>query len=79
MAHICAEQGIEPAIAPTPGVEVTQRRNGGATLTFVLNHKEEPVKVQLGDVAGRDLLSDTDVSGEVELAGRGVMVIRNAR
>jgi beta-galactosidase len=76
MAHICAEHGIEAAMAPTPGVEVTQRKNGDATLTFVLNHNEEPAKVQLGDVAGRDLLSGSDVSGEVELAGRGVMIIR---
>ncbi len=75
MAHLCAEHGIEPVVAPTDGVEVTQRTNGAKTLTFVLNHNADPVQVDLTPVAGRELLSGKRMSGPAELPGRGVWIV----
>jgi len=78
VAHICAEHGIEPVLAPIDGVEVTQRKNGDNTLTFLLNHNADPVKVDVAPVAGRELLSGKQMSGPAELPGRGVWIIEKA-
>ena len=75
VAHLCAEHGIEPVLAPIDGVEVTQRKNGDKSLTFLLNHNADPVTVDVTPVAGRDLLSGRQMSGPAELPGRGVWII----
>ena len=78
VSHLCEERGIKPVLTPVEGVEVTQRRNGDRTLTFVLNHNTEPVTVDLTPVAGRELLSGQDVSGMCELPGRGVWILQKS-
>jgi hypothetical protein len=42
----------------------------------VLNHRDELAKLDLGDQAGRDLLTGKMISGQVGIPGRGVMIIR---
>jgi beta-galactosidase len=76
LAHLCGEQGIKPTLSAPPGAEVTQRRRGDQVLTFVLNHRDDSAKLDLGDQAGRDLLTGKMISGQVEVPGRGVMIIR---
>ena len=76
MAHICAEQGVSPVLSPPAGVEVAQRVKEGKVFTFVLNHNEAPAAVDLGEVAGHDLLSGKELAGRMELPARGVWIIR---
>ena len=77
LAHICAEQGVKPILTTPRGIEVTQRAKNGQTLTFILNHNEEPVELDLGKIAGKDLLSGKKLSGKTQIAGRDVWIIQN--
>ncbi|MFB3881886.1 MAG: beta-galactosidase [Armatimonadota bacterium] len=78
LAHICAEAGVAPTLAAPPRVEVQQRNKGGRTFTFVLNHDEKPVEVDLGPIAGTELLGGKELKGKATLPGRGVWIIRSA-
>jgi len=67
--------GLEPALPDLPAaVEVTRRESAGRVLWFLINHNEAPVTVRVP--AGRDLVGDRVVSGEIELSARGVAVIQ---
>ena len=77
IAELCAGKGIEPALAAPAGIEVSQRAKDDQTLTFVLNHNEEAVEVDLGSIAGKDLLSGKNLSGKTQIVGRDVWIIRN--
>jgi beta-galactosidase len=59
----------------TPGVERVLRRTSGASYEFLINRGGEPVPVTLAE-GGRDLLSGTAVSGQLELPPQGVAIIR---
>ena len=68
--------GIEPALRGAPaGVEVVRRESGERALWFLVNHTETAQTVR-GLPAGRDLVSDRDVSGELTLDARGVAVLQ---
>lgn len=69
---------VGPALPGLPaGVEVTCREGADRALWFVINHNEVPVTVSLPE--GRDLVSDRDVNGTLELPAYGVAVVRTAR
>ncbi len=71
-----AEQRIQPVLASPVGVEVTCRRTERETLLFVLNHLPAPAQIALPENRHyRDLLSERDVAGVVDLAGYGVMIL----
>lgn len=55
------------------GVEVTERRQGDACLRFILNHSDGAKRI---NVRGYNLLSNTDLDGEVELPPKGVLVLQ---
>jgi beta-galactosidase len=76
LAHICAEQGVAPVLTAPPKVEVHQRTKDGQAFTFVLNHNDEAVQVDLGTIAGTDLLSGKAMEGKATLPARGVWIIR---
>lgn len=76
LAHICAEQGVRPLLTTPDGIEVTQRAKDGQTITFVLNHNSEPIEVDLGSIAGHELLSGKKLSGKEKIPGRGVWIIK---
>jgi beta-galactosidase len=67
---------IEPLLETPAGVEVTLRETEQRRLLFVLNHNAEAQQVAL-PAARRyhDLLSDTDVSGGIELRGYDVRIL----
>jgi len=77
IAHLCAEHAVKPPLFAAPGVEVTQRRKGDQVLTFVLNHNDAAAAVDLGEQEGKDLLTGKTVGREVEMEGRGVMIVRS--
>ena len=78
LGTLCSQRGIEPLPGKAPGVGVTLREKDGRSYLFLLNHNAEPVTVDLGSAAGVDLLSDAAVSGQAEIAGRGVMIVEMA-
>jgi beta-galactosidase len=67
--------GLEPALPDLPtGIEVTRREGAGRVLWFVINHNEAAQTVRVP--AGRDLVGDRDVAGEITLPARSVAVIQ---
>jgi len=74
--QVCKTAGVHPVSAHAPaGVEFLHRTNGELSWLFVLNQSGETRNVPL-NVQGRDLLTDTEVNGSVELAPTGVAVIQ---
>jgi beta-galactosidase len=64
---VCAEAGVEPALAGLPeGVEAVRRRGADGDFVFILNHTDAPVQV-----AGEDLLG-----GDGTVPAGGVAVVR---
>ena len=58
------------------GCEATVREAGGLTYRFYLNHFGRPASVDVGE-GGWDLVSGQRLEGEVELPGRGVMILES--
>jgi beta-galactosidase len=55
LARVCAEAGVEPALAGLPaGVEAVRRRGADGDFVFVLNHTDAPVRVEGEDLLGGD-------------------------
>ena len=71
MRHLCQVAGVE--VHQQPGVETVRRYGAQATYLFVLNHTDQPAKV---DASGTDLLTGTTCTGTVEVPAGGVAVIR---
>lgn len=76
LGHICDEQGVRPIVSPQPGIEVTRRAKDGEVFVFVLNYNAEATDVDLGEVAGEELLSGQSLSGSKAIPGYGVWIIR---
>ncbi len=51
------------------------REKDGQAFLFVLNHRDEAVRVNLGRRQGTDLLTQQRCKGKVSLPPRGVAVI----
>ncbi|MFC6331452.1 beta-galactosidase [Paenibacillus septentrionalis] len=75
--RIVDEQGIRPLVSPVQGIEVTERVKGEHRYLFVLNHNADATEVDLGNLAGTDLLTDQEVSGKHILAAKGVMIVKH--
>ena len=77
IAAACADAGLDLPLpdAPLdgPGVEVVTRHGHGVTYTFAINHTDQPARLAL---AGTDLVSGEERSGEWELPAGKVAVIR---
>ena len=58
------------------GCEATTREAEGTTYRFYLNHFSRPASVDVGE-GGWDLISGQHLAGEVELPGRGVMILES--
>lgn len=73
---LLAEHGIAPPLAAPAGVEVAVRERAGRRLIFLLNHDEQPVRVELpAGRAFRDHLGERDAAGDLELPGFGVALL----
>ncbi|WP_051343987.1 beta-galactosidase [Alicyclobacillus herbarius] len=73
--HVCAEQGIQPLLDAPAGVEVVDRQAGEQVHRFVVNHRTEPVTLNL-TASGTDILSSRRLAGEVQLNPGEVWVVR---
>ncbi|MGW1026902.1 beta-galactosidase [Streptomyces sp. NPDC002577] len=72
LARVAAEAGVRPVLEDLPaGVEAVRR----GELLFVLNHRREPVTVEVPSGAHRDLLTGEAVEGSLELERYGVAVL----
>ncbi len=71
----CAKAEVAPVLVTPAGVEATVREKDGQAFLFVLNHRDEAVRVNLGRRQGTDLLTQQRCKGKVSLPPRGVAVI----
>lgn len=79
IGHLCKSKGIEPVADQVPAeVEVTRRVKDGKTYTFYLNHGDQSVAVNLGQAERLELLTGRRLSGEQELAAKGVWILTDA-
>lgn len=77
LPNLCASRGIAPLVAAaSEGVETTVREKDGTSYLFVLNHNAVAASVSLGARSGVDMLSGRRLSGEAELAGRDLWIVK---
>jgi beta-galactosidase len=72
---LCEERGIVPPLDVPEDVEITLRESGSGRFLFILNGSadERAICVESG---GYDLISGTEISGEVNLGPWGVLILR---
>ena len=73
-AWLLQQSGLTPMLSVPEGVEVTERRQDGQRLLFVLNHSAQQQKLRL-DKSYQDLLRETSLSGKVSLAPHDVLIL----
>ncbi|GAA0285906.1 beta-galactosidase [Gracilibacillus halotolerans] len=73
---VIEEKGIEPGLVSVNGVEVTTRQKNGETIWFVLNHNAESSTFDTGSKRLKDLLSGKHFSGNAEIEGRDVYILK---
>lgn len=74
---ICEEKGIRAVLSAGAGVEITRRTKGERQFTFILNHNDTAVNVELGEGIFTNLLTHQTVSGEISLPARDVAILQN--
>lgn len=77
LRQLCEEKRIAPVLEAPAGVEATRRESGSRAYTFVLNHNETAVAVDLGAEQLIELLSGAVVSGRTELPPYGVLILQD--
>jgi len=68
---------VEPLMETPTGVEVTERWQGEQRLLFVLNHLEQPQKIEL-NMSYTNLLDGKTLLGEVQIEPQGVLILTAA-
>ncbi len=77
-AGIVRKHGIAPVIQPPDGVEVTVRYKQGKPILFLLNHRAEPVSIELDKAGYRSLLHAGLVGSQVTLGKYEVDILVEA-
>lgn len=77
MITICSDLGIKAPLDTPKDVEVRQRHKADKTFTFILNHNEHAVQLELGQHHYLDLITDTLKAGNIELEAKGVLILRS--
>ncbi|MCJ1909931.1 beta-galactosidase [Planococcus ruber] len=72
---VCEEAGVEPLLAVPAGVETTERVKDGQTYLFVLNHNNEEATIELKDARYKEVLTNEEVSGNLVLKEKGVLIL----
>ncbi|AOZ94172.1 beta-galactosidase [Paenibacillus crassostreae] len=75
LKSICDSKGILPLLETPAGVEVSRRSKNGQDYLFVMNHNANEEVFDLGQLQACDLLTETDLNGSVQIAGRGVQIL----
>jgi beta-galactosidase len=73
--ELCGINGLEAPFKTPAGVELTQRVKEDTTYTFVLNHNNSAVQIDLGREQQDELLTGKKLSGPVELESKGVLIL----
>lgn len=73
--YICEQKGIKACLDVPQGVEVTQRYKGERIFTFVLNHNDSAVTIDLTDKTYQDLITGRTLTGQVELEAKDVLIL----
>lgn len=79
LKNLCEEKGIQSLLDAPEGVEVARRVKDGKAFLFLLNHNEGAAEVEIGSEAYKDLLAQTEVSGTVQVPGRGVVILEGKK
>ncbi|MEK4978686.1 beta-galactosidase [Bacillus sp. FSL K6-6540] len=74
-SELTTRNNIVPVAATPPGVEASARVKDGKRYLFLLNHNDQPAKVNVGKAPLRELLGGSDVSGEASLPAHGVWIL----
>lgn len=74
---LCEQAGVAAPFGADAGIELVQRKKGGAVFTFVLNHNPTSSSIHLGGLAAEDLLTGSRVTGTAAVNGYGVMILRH--
>lgn len=75
IGKICEEKGLKAPFHTPAGVEVTQRVKDGTAFTFVLNHNDLGVQIDLGQEQQYELLTDKKLSRIVDLESKSVLIL----
>lgn len=76
-ARLAERKGIRPIAELPAGVEASAREKDGFRYTFLLNHRAEPVPVDLGGESRLELLSGSRMSGAATLPAHGVFILQS--
>ena len=72
---ICSAKKLKAPVDAPEGVEVTRRIKGRREFTFLLNHNDCPVSVELGEAVYLELLGGDEAKGELCLEPKGVAIL----
>ncbi|XEC96157.1 beta-galactosidase [Paenibacillus tarimensis] len=75
-ASMCEAHGIRPVLTASPGVEVTRRVKDGVRFTFILNHRDEPATLHIGDEPQQELLSGVTLQGVIVIPAHDVFILQ---
>ncbi len=73
--QICEQKGLVAPLEVPAGVEVTQRHKDNSTFTFLLNHNDFTVSLDLKNKLYQDLISKEQKTGQVNLDPKDVLIL----
>ncbi|WP_282935335.1 beta-galactosidase [Paenibacillus sp. RC67] len=76
LKQLCESKGITPLSDAPPEVEVTRREKDDKQFTFIMNHSDHQIKVNTGEHAQKELLSGTNIKGDIQLESKQIMILQ---
>lgn len=73
--NYCKQSNVEIPFQTPEGIEVTQRKKGDKTFTFILNHNDSAEQVLLPDGEYKELLGGQTVRGNITIPSKGVFIL----
>ncbi|MEY8744935.1 beta-galactosidase [Bacillales bacterium AN1005] len=77
LGQLAADKNIHALLETPEGVEVSARTKDGKQYLFVMNHNASTQSYDLGATKLRELLTDRELTGNVEIEGRGVQLLES--
>lgn len=75
LGQLAAAKNVESLLETPEGVEVSARTKDGKPYLFVMNHNATTQSYDLGTAQAHDLLTQRELSGNVEIEARGVQLL----
>ncbi|WP_438482002.1 beta-galactosidase [Oleiharenicola lentus] len=75
LTEISRQADVSAPLAAPAGVEITQRESASGKFIFALNYHDSPVKIPLGKIRGKNLITGDSVSKYLKLAPLDVAVV----